>query len=101
MPKMTKLRKSAEGRECQIRVDGVCNGNPETVVLCHLGGAGMGRKQPDLLGAFGCSACHAWVDGGYSVDPLGRGPNVAKRLFYEGIFRTQQIWLSEGLVKCE
>lgn len=60
---MSKLRKSAKGRECQIRIPGVCNHNNETVVLCHLGGAGMGTKNDDMFGAFGCSACHDVVDG--------------------------------------
>lgn len=32
---MANLRKEARGRECQIRIPGVCNGNPETVVLTH------------------------------------------------------------------
>ncbi|EEW8596318.1 DUF1364 family protein, partial [Escherichia coli] len=27
---MTNLRKEARGRECQVRIYGVCNGNPET-----------------------------------------------------------------------
>lgn len=42
---MTNLRKEAKGRECQVRIVGVCNGNPETVVLAHyrMGGLnGMG-----------------------------------------------------------
>ncbi|WP_435653218.1 nuclease domain-containing protein, partial [Proteus mirabilis] len=32
---MANLRKEARGRECQIRMPGVCNGNSETVVLAH------------------------------------------------------------------
>lgn len=97
MSKKTKLRASAEGRECQIRIPGVCNGGGETTVLCHLPGGGMGRKQDDLLGAFGCSDCHDVVDG------RRRAPNLypaeLKVCFYEGVFRTQQIWLDEGLVE--
>jgi Protein of unknown function (DUF1364). len=27
---MANLRKEARGRECQVRIYGVCNGNPET-----------------------------------------------------------------------
>ena len=39
---MSKLRKLARDRECQVRIPGICNHNPETTVLAHLGGAGMG-----------------------------------------------------------
>ncbi|EGE3525699.1 nuclease domain-containing protein, partial [Escherichia coli] len=27
---MANVRKEARGRECQVRIYGVCNGNPET-----------------------------------------------------------------------
>ena len=60
---MPNLRKEAKGRECQVRSP-VCNGNPETVVLAHLNGAGMGRKHDDALGAWCCGASHTWLDGG-------------------------------------
>lgn len=91
----SKFRKSAKGRECQIRIPGVCNGNPETVVLCHLNGGGMGMKRPDIHGAFGCSDCHDAIDGrartDYSKDELF--------LFHcEAVIRTQEIWLKEGLL---
>lgn len=33
--RQTKLTKAARGRECQVRIPGVCNGNPETTVLAH------------------------------------------------------------------
>lgn len=89
---MTNLRKLAQGRECQIRIPGVCNGNPETVVLCHLGGAGMGRKHPDLLGAYGCSACHDAVDG------RSRTNDDWRLYFYDGIFRTQRMLIDEGVI---
>ncbi|EER1376654.1 DUF1364 domain-containing protein, partial [Escherichia coli] len=29
---MADLRKAARSRECQVRIPGVCNGNPETSV---------------------------------------------------------------------
>jgi hypothetical protein len=92
---MSKLRKSAKGRECQIRIPGVCNFNPETTVLCHLNGGGMGMKHPDLFGAFGCSDCHDWVDGRTSS-----APNAYRQEYLsDAIFRTQAIWLKEGLIK--
>jgi len=93
---MTKLRKSARGRNCEIRIPSVCNGNPETTVLCHLPGGGMGGKRPDLFGAFGCSDCHAAVDG---VLPTRHSRETVSQWHMDAVFRTQEIWLKEGLVK--
>lgn len=47
---MANLRKEACGRECQVRIYGVCNGNPETTVLAHyrmagICGTGIRRNQ--------------------------------------------------------
>lgn len=93
---MSALRKSARGRECQVRIPNYCNFNPETTVLAHLNGGGMGRKRHDLFGAFCCSACHDVLDGRvkarrYSMDDI-------ERMHLEGMARTQQIWIDEGLV---
>ncbi|HBB1356564.1 nuclease domain-containing protein, partial [Escherichia coli] len=38
---MANLRKEARNRECQVRIYGVCNGNPETTVLAHYRMAGI------------------------------------------------------------
>ena len=48
-----------------IRLEGICNHNPETTVLAHIrlpGVSGMGLKADDLLGAWACSSCHDAVD---------------------------------------
>lgn len=85
--KMTPLRKTAKGRECQLRIPGICNGDPATTVLCHLNGSGTALKSHDIHGAWGCSACHSWVDGGY-VTAVNR---QTRDLFHlEGVIRTQQ-----------
>lgn len=50
------LRKLAKGKECQIRIPGVCCGDKDTVVLCHFrmaGISGAGLKSPDLLRRMG------------------------------------------------
>ena len=96
---MTKLRKSAQGRDCQIRIPGVCNGNPETTVLAHLNGGGIGRKQPDLFGAFACSDCHDWVDGRRHISNHPAEAMDRKIVHLEGVIRTQQLWLDEGLIE--
>ncbi|TBL26445.1 DUF1364 family protein, partial [Escherichia coli] len=38
---MANLRKEARGRECQVRISGICNGKPETTVLAHYRRAGI------------------------------------------------------------
>lgn len=98
MSKQTKLTKAARGRECQIRLPGVCNGNPETVVLAHYrlsGTCGTGIKPNDLQGAWACSACHDACD--------GRGGDFERdyvRLAHaEGVMRTQDLLIKEGAVR--
>jgi hypothetical protein len=61
----SKLRDSARGEECTFQIVGVCNGNPETTVLCHLPheSHGMGFKANDLSSGYGCSSCHDVIDG--------------------------------------
>jgi hypothetical protein len=59
------LRKAAKGRDCMVRLEGICNHNPETTVLAHIrmpGLSGMGIKADDLLGAWACNACHDAID---------------------------------------
>jgi hypothetical protein len=63
---MSKIRESANGMECQMRLPGICNHNRETVVWMHANGSaagkGIGMKSHDLLGAYGCSNCHDVYD---------------------------------------
>lgn len=84
------LRAEARGRECQVRIPGCCNGNPDTVVLAHFrlsGLSGMGMKSPDFIGAWACSACHERVD-------TDKSPEVQLD-FAKGCFRTQAALLRE------
>lgn len=66
MIRSSKILRHARGQNCTLRLPGICNGNPETVVFCHINGRaagkGMGIKAHDSLGFFGCSACHAAYD---------------------------------------
>lgn len=95
---MANLRKEARGRECQVRIPGVCNGNSETVVLAHCrlsGLCGTGIKPPDLFGAWSCSACHDEIDRRTRLTDAGEA-HVAH---LEGVIRTQAALLKEGKVK--
>lgn len=63
--KTSKIRQSAKGENCTLNIVGVCNYNPETVVLCHFPSEqkGIGIKSHDLSAGYGCSACHDVLDG--------------------------------------
>ena len=87
------LRNEAKGRDCLVRIPVICCFNPETTVLAHLGGAGMGIKRPDAIAAWTCHKCHAAIDGAvksnYTKDEL-------KLMHLEGIIRTQEALIKEG-----
>lgn len=87
-----KLRDSARGQACTLRLDG-CRHDPETVVLCHLpvGMKGIGMKSPDLFAVFGCDHCHAVIDG------RARGHYDARDLL-RALAETQMKWIQMGLI---
>ena len=71
-----------------IRLEGICNHNPETTVLAHIrlpGVSGMGLKADDLLGAWACSSCHDAVDRRSNTD-LDR--DYVRLAHLEGMDRT-------------
>lgn len=94
--KSKKIREAARNQDCQVRLPGVCNFNPETTVFAHLNGGGMGRKASDLHGCFSCSSCHDWLDGGYT-----KTTNRDERDFVHLIAmkNTQLILMAMGLIK--
>ena len=93
-----KLRESARGKDCALRLPGHCNGDPATTVLCHLphGGRGVATKASDDHAVFACAGCH---------DALDRRalPRVSQAELYECMVRalaeTHAIWREEGLVR--
>jgi len=101
-PKMTPIRKAARGQDCAIQLPGVCNGDAATTVLCHsnslVDGKGMGLKAPDTAAAFGCSACHAVLDGQRSR-PAGMTKDDVEAAFRAGIERTHQYLRTKGLIE--
>ena len=95
---VANLRNAARGRECQVRIPGICNFNAETSVLAHYrlaGTCGTGCKPDDEQGAIACSGCHDAIDGrtktDYSRDEL-------KLMHAEGVMRTLVIWKKEELI---
>jgi len=93
---MSKLRKSAKGMPCQVRIPGVCNFNPETTILAHIGGAGMGMKSNDIHGSFCCSSCHDEIDAKTHKSYFTK--DQLKLMHYDGMKRTQEIWIKEEMI---
>ena len=100
---MSKLRDYAKGRDCQVRIVGVCNGDSATTVLAHLtlsGISGRGLKAPDQLGAWCCSECHRCVDSNGTSHKLDEDEMIEAELaFLYGIMRTQYELIKRGLIK--
>lgn len=101
-PRMTPIGASARGQECTLRFAGICNRNPETTAWCHSNrladGKGMGLKAPDAQGCYGCSDCHAWLDGGYA----GKMPReVVEARFDAARAESQRILLAKGLLPAD
>lgn len=96
---MSKIRQSARGQACQVRLAGVCNGNRETTVLAHYRlpeTCGVGMKPPDYLGAWACSSCHDAIDGRVKTDYTHDELRLAHA---EGVFRTWSKLVSQDLIK--
>lgn len=89
-----KIRASAQGQNCTLCIPGVCDGNTETVVLCHLNGAdfgkGMGQKAHDIAGFHGCAKCHQYYDLLHATAPVV-SDEVLQRLLLRAVIRT---WLN-------
>jgi len=99
---MSKIRQSARGQQCQVRIPFVCNHNPETTVLAHGNGSaydkGIGAKGRDYQGAYACSACHDVVDRRARA-PEGFTREQIELAFADGVMRTQRILETKGLLR--
>ncbi|TPW26843.1 DUF1364 domain-containing protein [Pararhizobium mangrovi] len=89
-----KLRDSARGMQCTLRIPGICNGNPETTVLAHLPShiSGMGTKSNDWHACFACSACHEAIDR-HQIPEKDAG-----RYMLDALERTQRYWQQTGMM---
>ena len=92
---MSKATKNARDKDCTLRLS-CCNGDSETVVLCHLrmnGWGGMAKKPPDFLAVFACSSCH---------DALDRRTNVpwTHADVLRALGETLIIQHNDGVIKC-
>lgn len=88
-----KIRDSARGEDCSLRMIGVCNFNSETTVLAHLpcGMKGVGMKSPDIMAVYACSSCHDVLDG------RGKG-DIDWRDILRALAETQCKFFEKGLL---
>lgn len=98
------LRKEARGRDCTIRLPGICNGDPATTVYAHIrqiGITGMGYR-PNAKdgkfepGAFSCSACHDAVDRRDRWTHID--PTMLQWALYRAHIETWRILFDEGKI---
>lgn len=90
-----KIRNSARGQDCALRIPGVCNFNPETTVLAHVGrNRGMSIKCHDTMAVYACSSCHDQIDGRSSVLDVG----TKARYILDALEETQTKLLEQGLI---
>lgn len=85
------ITKLARGQLCQVRLVGICSGNPETTVPCHFrmsGLSGAGFIPDALFVAYACDRCHAYIDSHHDDE--------TQLAFAQGVFRTQALLLKRG-----
>lgn len=92
----TKLRASARGELCCVRLPGVCDGGGETTVLAHLPMPGLpsGSKVSDVVATFACAGCHREIDTGARADWPDREHDLRRA---QSLTLTR--WIELGLVR--
>jgi hypothetical protein len=65
--KTTRIRQSARGEDCDVRLPEVCTFDPAHTIWSHYrglaGGKGFAIKSVDAAGAYCCTRCDAVYDG--------------------------------------
>jgi len=98
---MSKIRESARGETCQVRIPGVCSHDPEKTIWSHYsgqaGGKGVGVKSLDVAGAYACTNCDAVYDG-QSRRPEGMSKQDVELAWADGHIRSLVILKRKGLI---
>jgi hypothetical protein len=91
-----KITESARGEDCTVRLPGICNFNPETVVFAHLNGVrfghGVGKKTK--WGCYACSDCHRELD----RQTMKLEKDFVKLAHYEATIETLNKLVEKGLL---
>ena len=97
---MSRITKSANGEDCQVRIIGVCKGDPAYTIWSHCrhGAAGKGRgiKSIDVAGAYACTACDAAYDQLQGVPHMSR--SEVDLDWFHGHMRSLVILTNKGLI---
>lgn len=96
-----RIRDSARGEECTVRIVGACTHDPAHTIWSHAplqaAGKGRGWKSIDLAGAYCCTACDAVIDGQRPMPPGATRDSVMLDWFM-GHMRSLVILKQKGLV---
>lgn len=99
--KLSKVRLSANGEFCQVRIPGICTHDPATTIWSHYrgqaGGKGMGHKSDDLCGAYACTSCDAVYDG-HRPPPEGWTRQDVDLAWFEGHIRSLVVAKRKGVI---
>jgi len=97
---MSAITDSAHGRECELKLPGVCCGDPEKTVWAHSNshrhGKGGALKAYDQNGCYACYFCHMVYDRQYAR-PAGLTLAMVERAFAVAMARSQTILVRLGL----
>jgi hypothetical protein len=97
---MSAITDSARGRECLLRLPGVCCGDAAKTVWAHSNssrhGKGGALKAHDVFGCYACYDCHMVFDGQYAR-PAGLTKAMVERLFAVAMVKSQSILIGLGL----
>lgn len=92
----SKLRASAKGEQCSLRLSPRCTDEYGAVVLCHIGRSrGIGIKCGDHFAVYGCNHCHDVIDGRVKSE-FSRDEIDAQKL--RALEETQLKFISKGLL---
>lgn len=95
-----RIRESANGEECTVRLPG-CPGDPAMTIWSHdktsAGGKGMRIKSLDLCGCFACTYCDAVYDG-QRPRPAGMTLQDVELAWYRGHMRSLVKLNQKGLL---
>ena len=90
--KSQKIRDSARGEDCALRVSPQCQ-DGETVVACHVNTIyrGTAEKSPDLFIIYGCCWCHRELDLGRveCKDQLRAMIETQMKLYQKGLIQVK------------
>lgn len=98
---MSKIRESANGEDCQVRLVGVCSFDSTKTIWSHArwgaGGKGGALKALDVAGAYCCTDCDAAFD-----QLRGAGALTREQIdldWFHGHLRSLVILKQKGLIK--